>query len=89
MYKHEHVEDPSQLLGPQKLRLSIQLGGRTPLGFYQYYYEDLKYHKTQEDCFNHVNAIYFEIFGEERYLNYGGFLFMYNKNFKKLMSTKK
>jgi hypothetical protein len=48
MYKHQHVNDPSELSNnPElKMRLAIKLGGRTPLGFYQYYYEDLKYHRT-------------------------------------------
>lgn len=45
----------------------------TPTGFYEYYFKQLKHHQTNMECFNHVNDLYFEIFGEYRYSSYYSF----------------
>ena len=46
----------------------------TSTGFYEYYFKQLKYHRTNIECFNKVNEAYFEIFGEYRYSDYRSFM---------------
>lgn len=43
-------------------------------GFYKYYFSQLKHHETNTDCFNAVNELYFDLFGEYRYSNYKVFM---------------
>ncbi|MCB0747283.1 MAG: hypothetical protein KDC90_07445 [Ignavibacteriae bacterium] len=45
----------------------------TPGGFFRYYFEQLPYYKTVEDCFNAINKTYFELFGEYRHIDYSSF----------------
>lgn len=45
----------------------------TSTGFYEYYFSQLKHHRTNIECFNHVNDLYFDIFGEYRYASYYSF----------------
>ncbi|WP_435624484.1 hypothetical protein [Flagellimonas sp.] len=52
----------------------------TRLGFFQYYFENLKEHRTQVECFIYVNEKYFDLFGEYRYSDYDSFRKLYNKN---------
>jgi hypothetical protein len=50
-----------------------QLGTRS--GFFQYYFKQLdnpKY-RTYVECFNAVNDLHFELFGEYRYESYDSF----------------
>lgn len=42
-----------------------QLG--TTSGFYQYYFSELKHHRTNIECFNTVNDLHLDLFGEYRY----------------------
>lgn len=77
--EHQHIENIEELNTSQKYQLSIHLGGRTPLGFYRYYFNDLEYHRTQTDCFNHVNELYFDLYGEYRYDSYDTFRKCYNR----------
>lgn len=46
----------------------------TTTGFYEYYFKQLKHHRTNFDCFNYVNDLYFNIFGEYRYSSYNSFI---------------
>ena len=55
----------------------------TPAGFYQYYFDQLKHHKTEVDCFNTVNDLYFKYFGEYKYSSYNSFRKLKNKHLKK------
>lgn len=80
-YHHHHVKDVRDLDAYQKFQLSRVLGGRSALGFYQYYFNDLKHHPTQIECFNHVNDLYFDIYGEYRYESYQSFSNQYKKHF--------
>ena len=82
-YKHTHIPDVNALTDSEKYRLSVQLGGKSALGFYQYYFNDLKYHRTQYECFNHVNTMYFEIYGEYRYETYQSFANQFNRHYLK------
>lgn len=45
----------------------------TNQGFFRYYFEQLKHHRTQIECFNMVNDRYFDFFGEYRYSCYNSF----------------
>ncbi len=80
-YTHHHVPDINDLEDHEKFRLSTILGGRSAHGFYNYYFNDLKYHRNQTECFNHINDLYFDIYGEYRYESYQSFSNQYSKNF--------
>lgn len=45
----------------------------TSFGFYEFYFENLKNYKTEIECFNEVNNIYFKFFGVFKYQNYQTF----------------
>lgn len=45
----------------------------TNQGFFQHYFEQLRNHRTQIECFNSVNEQYFDFFGEYRYSCYNSF----------------
>lgn len=56
----------------------------TPSGFYEYYFSQLKCHKTQIECFNYCNDLHFELFGSYKYSSYKSFQNVnYNKHSKK------
>lgn len=55
----------------------------TSSGFYEYYFKKLKEHLTEIDCFNEVNDLYFEYFGEYKYASYNSFRKLKNKHLKK------
>ena len=55
----------------QENNLMRQLG--TATGFYEYYFKQLKYHRTNIECFNTVNDLYFDLYGEYRYSSYYSF----------------
>ena len=55
----------------------------TSSGFYQYYFEQLKNHKTEVDCFETINDLYFKYFGEYKYSSYNSFRKLKNKHLKK------
>lgn len=80
----EHIPiKTTEALEPNHLHeLYRQLGGRTPLGFYRYYFNELPFQKTNTECFNHVNEIYFELFGEYRYEDYDSFRKQYNRHLR-------
>lgn len=82
MSKHNHIKQVHDLTEAEKYHLSIQLGGRTPHGFYKYYFDDLPYHPTNIECFNHVNQLYFDLYGEYRYSDYTSFRIQYNRHLK-------
>lgn len=42
-------------------------------GFYNYFFKISLQFKTREEAFNHVNELYYELFGAYRYLNYHSF----------------
>lgn len=52
-------------------------------GFYQYYFEQLKNHKTEVECFEVINDLYFKYFGEYKYSSYNSFRKLKNKHLKK------
>lgn len=51
-----------------------------PDGFFDYYFKQLKHYTTNIDCFNAVNDMYFDFFGEYRYSSYKSFQ---NQQYKK------
>lgn len=57
----------------------------TPVGFFSYYFKMLKEEKftTNVSCFNYVNDLYFNFFGEYKYSDYNSFRLVQNKNIKK------
>jgi hypothetical protein len=48
-----------------------QLG--TTAGFYEYYFKNIKHHRTNVECFNAVNDLYFDLFGEYRFSSFNAF----------------
>jgi hypothetical protein len=42
-------------------------------GFYHYYVSRLGKHKNNRECFEEVNDLFFELFGEYKYSSYGSF----------------
>jgi hypothetical protein len=55
----------------------------TVTGFYEYYFQQLKNHKTEIECFEAVNDLYFEYFGEYKYSSYDSFRKVKNKYLKR------
>ena len=51
----------------------------TSAGFYQYYFENLKHYKTEIDCFEKINDLYYEFFGEHKFSSYDSFRKQKNK----------
>ena len=45
----------------------------TANGFYKYYFSQLVNYKSNLDCFNAINDMYFDFFGEYRYSGYESF----------------
>lgn len=80
-----NIKDIHELDQPLQYKLSLKLGGRTPLGFYRYYFNNLEYHRTQTDCFNHVNELYHQLFGEYRYESYKSFRRTYDRKYKEIL----
>lgn len=72
---------PEALKKITELQAEIDLMRRltTSVGFYEYYFSQLRFHKTNVDCFNAVNNKFLDIFGEERYSDYRSFMIS-NKN---------
>lgn len=81
--KHQPIQTIKELDVYDLQKMYKQLGGRTPYGFYQYYFNELPFHRTNLECFNHVNDIYFELYGEYRYESYNSFRIQYNQHLKK------
>lgn len=54
----------------------------TSQGFYEYYFSQLNNYKSNVECFEAVNELCFEIFGEYRYSSYKSFAIskIYRKN---------
>lgn len=62
-------------------------------GFYIFYFQQLKFHRTNIETFNHCNDLYLDLFGEYRYSDYRSFaaskLWKYNKRKVKNKNQKK
>lgn len=71
--KHRHFEKATDMTISDQLWLARKIGGRSSLGFYRYYFSELRYFKTQKECFQHVNDLYHFLFGEYRYESYTSF----------------
>jgi hypothetical protein len=52
-------------------------------GFYQYYFEQLKNYKSNTECFEAINNLYFKYFGEYKYASYDTFRKLKNRHIKK------
>lgn len=79
---HTHISEVKHIDIYEREKLYRQLGGRTPHGFYKYYFDDLPFHSTNFECFNHVNTIYFDLYGEYRYEDYNSFRRAYTYHLK-------
>jgi len=55
----------------EKLALAQKLG--TTKGFYSFYFNHLSKFNTQIECFQHINELHNQIFGEYRYSSYNSF----------------
>lgn len=45
----------------------------TATGFFEYYFSMLKHYRTNLECFNAINDLYFDIFGEYKYSSHKSF----------------
>jgi hypothetical protein len=54
----------------------------TSIGFYDFYFSNLKNFETEVKCFHYVNDLYFEFFGEYKYSSYNSFRKLKNKHLK-------
>jgi len=79
---HTHITNIAGLSETEKLKISITIGGRSSYGFFQYYFAELPHHLTQTAAFNHVNTLYYELFGEYRYESYDAFRHVYARHLK-------
>jgi hypothetical protein len=59
----------------QELQSTIKILKKlgTAEGFYQYFFEQLPKHRTNLECFNHVNDLHLDLFGEYRYSSWHSF----------------
>lgn len=55
----------------EKIKLMRQL--RTFDGFYHFFFSQIDKHKNRSTCFHHCNEVFFELYGEYRYSDYGTF----------------
>lgn len=65
----------------KKLELMKKLS--TTNGFYQYYFSKLKDFPFNYECFAHVNDLYYNLFGVERYTSFDSFRNSLKNNLKK------
>lgn len=78
--QEQHLEVLIQKLKKEK---EIICKIATSSGFYQYYFEQIKCYKTNVECFEAVNDLYFKYFGEYKYSSYNSFRTLRNKQLKK------
>lgn len=57
--------------------------------FFQTYFNNLPYSKTQIDCFNKLNDLHIDIFGTEKYSSYNSFRQKRNAYLENRRSNKK
>lgn len=76
------MSTPEIQLQIKEMRIKVELmrSLATRSGFFKHYFKELgrkenntPVHRTNVECFNHVNDTYFELFGEEKYSNYNSF----------------
>lgn len=80
--EHEIIAMRLQL---QKLEEKIQLMKqlRTTDGFIQFFFKEINNYKNRRECFDAVNELFFELYGEYRYSDYASFRVMISKPQKK------
>ena len=78
--QEQHLEVLIQKLKKEK---EIICKIATSSGFYQYYFEQINFYKTNVECFESVNDLYFKYFGEYKYSSYNSFRTLRNKQLKK------
>lgn len=71
-------EETKQLQKENKLLRTLG----TRQGFFNYYFEMLPQCRTNVECFNHVNDLHLDLFGEYRYETYNSFRQLLNYNLK-------
>lgn len=54
-----------------KIELMKQL--RTSEGFIRYFFKEIDNYKNRAECFNAVNELFYQLFGEYRYSDYDSF----------------
>ena len=67
------MKTDSQIIKEQQEQMKIMRKLATSQGFYEYYFSQLPKHKTNTDCFDDVNDLYFTLFGEYKYSSYASF----------------
>lgn len=71
----------------EKLQTELEIMRKigTQTGFIQFYFDNLKKeeYKSNRDCFNAINEMYFIYYGEYRYSDFNSFRQVIIRNFKK------
>ncbi|MBF05016.1 MAG: hypothetical protein CMP76_17200 [Flavobacterium sp.] len=66
----QHLQAEIEKLRKEKLIMK-KIG--TSTGFYEYYFSELCNFTTNLECFNAVNELHFDFFGEYKYAGYESF----------------
>ena len=79
--------DIAAMAQEEKYRHQVEMMRKlyTPKGFIDYYFEQLKLpdYKTNIECFNAINDIHYELFGEYKYSSYHSFRSQLSRHLKK------
>lgn len=67
------MNDQSSIIKNQQEQIEIMKKLGTASGFYNYYFNQLPNFKSTSDCFNYVNKLYYQFFGEFRYSSFNTF----------------
>lgn len=70
----------TDLTAIEKYKLSVMLA--KPKTFFETYFNNLPNARTCVECFNQLNDLHFEIFGEYMYTSMQSFLNQYTRNIK-------
>lgn len=68
----------------KKIALMKQLSSTS--GFYEFYFKNIKNHKSRKECFEVINELHHSLFGRYRYSDYGVFKNTISRIFKQKKS---
>ena len=73
----DHIE---KQLNEMRQQVELMRSLATRSGFFKQYFKELArkeqgkpVHRTNYECFNHLNTVYFDLFGEYKYSTYNSF----------------
>lgn len=74
------------LTTPEKTVIALNL--KSTASFFRQYFEYLPKFKTQKECFEFLNDIYYEVYGEDKYSNFTSFRGVMYRDGKNYLKTK-